>query len=159
MVNCRLNNKQNTHEREIKKLSLPSNAILNLSRYLRNRKTSNYSDMEESTNVNDNSFAKVNDQSSILELFRCAETTNSTLSLCLNKTNIPKVTFQSKKTRKIAKEKVRCSNTPTINKLVVISHLLLAINSSANVIIYMLKGTYYNQFFLLSFQGKISYLV
>ena len=68
MVNCRLNNKQNTHEREIKKLSLPSNAIVNLSRYLRSRKTSNYSDIEESTNVNDNSFAKVNDQSSILEL-------------------------------------------------------------------------------------------
>ena len=145
MVNCRLNNKQHTHEREIKKLSLPSNAILNLSRYLRNRKTSNYSDIEESTNVNDNSFAKVNDQSSILELFRCAETTNSTLSTCLNKTNIPKVTFQSKKTRKMVKRKGGCSNTPTINKLVVISHLLLAINSSANVIIYMLKGNYCNQ--------------
>ena len=144
MVNCRLNNKQNTHEREIKKLSLPSNAILNLSRYLRNRKTSNYSDMEESTNVNVNA-ANVNDQSSILELFRCAETTNSTLSTCLNKTNIPKVTFQSKKTRKMVKRKGGCSNTPTINKLVVISHLLLAINSSANVIIYMLKGNYYNQ--------------
>ena len=145
MVNCRLNNKQHTHEREIKKLSLPSNAILNLSRYLRNRKTYNYSDIEESTNVNDNSFAKVNDQSSILELFRCAETTNSTLSICLNKTNIPKVTFQSKKTRKMVKRKGGCSNTPTINKLVVISHLLLAINSSANVIIYMLKGNYCNQ--------------
>ena len=139
-----MNNNQNTHEREIKKLSLPSKAILNLSRYLRNRKTSNYSDLKESKNVNDNSFANVNDQSSILELFRCAETTNSTLSICLNKTNIPKVTFQSKKTRKTVKGKGGCSNTPTINKLVVISHLLLAINSSANVIIYMLKGKYCN---------------
>ena len=124
-------------------VQLPSTAILNLSRSLRNRKTTNYS--EHNMEVKDNSFSNIDDQSSIFELFRCAETTNSTLSLCLNKTNIPKVTFQSKKTRKMVKRKGGCSNTPTINKLVVISHLLLAINSSANVIIYMLKGNYCNQ--------------
>ena len=124
-------------------VQLPSTAILNLSRSLRNRKTTNYS--EHNMEVKDNSFSNIDDQSSIFELFRCAETTNSTLSLCLNKTNIQKVTFQTRKIRKEDNEstnEVQCPNTPTINRLIVISHLLLAINSSANVIIYMLKGRF-----------------
>ena len=137
VVNCRLNNNQDVNNREIK-LPLPSTAILNLSRNLRNRNSTNYS--AHNHEVNDNNFTDINDQSSIIELFRCAETTNSTLSLCLNKTNIQNVTFEH---RKEDNTNVECPNTPTINKLIVISHLLLAINSSTNVIIYMLKGILY----------------
>ena len=138
-MNCRLNNNQNIDERAIK-VPLPSTAILNLSRTLRNRKTSNYSEVVKGKKVNDNSITNINDQSTIFELLRCSETTNLTFALCLNKTKIPKIIFPTRKSPKKADEKRRCSNTPIINKLVVISHLLLAINSSANVIIYMLKG-------------------
>ena len=147
-----MNNNQDVNKNGEIKLPLPSTAILNLSRKLRSRHSTNYS-TQHKHEANDNNFTDINDQSGIIELFRCAETTNSTLSLCLNKTNIQKVTFKHRKeengsitirpTEKNAI--VECPNTPLINKLIVISHLLLAINSSANVLIYMLKGMQYDK--------------
>ena len=53
-----------------------------------------------------------------------------------NITDIHKVSFPIKK----HESQWDCPTTQLIDKLIVISHLLLAINSSANVIIYMLKG-------------------
>ena len=53
-----------------------------------------------------------------------------------NITDIHKVSFPNKK----HESHWDCPTTQLIDKLIVISHLLLAINSSANVIIYMLKG-------------------
>ena len=137
VVNCRLNNKHDVNNREIK-LPLPYMTILNLSRAHRNRNSTNYS--AHSHEVNENNFNDINEQSRIIELLKCAETTNTTLSSCLNQTSIQKVTFEHRKEDNNNEE---CLNTPTINKLIVMSHLLLAINSSANVIIYMLKGMLY----------------
>ena len=128
VVYCRLNN---NYDMEKSNNSVQSTTIINLSS---GQNLTRYDD----SNQNENIFTKLFAQN-VSELFsNCDDTANSSFTLCniRNHTGIHKVSFPPKDEF----PNTDCSSTPLIDKLIVISHLLLAINSSANVIIYMLKG-------------------
>ena len=60
------------------------------------------------------------------------------LPILSSKENIPNITNESSNSSNTLL--LDCPTTPLIDQLIVISHLLLAINSSANVIIYLFIG-------------------
>ena len=71
---------------------------------------------------------------------KCDPSSNTSISLCpiQNVTNFRNIVFPEVKSSDTFLSE--CPTTQWIDRLIVISHLLLAINSSANVIIYLFIG-------------------
>ena len=124
VVHCRL---YKTYDRPVVQMKFPVQLPLHQDPTASNITVSNgrIKNSTHTLNINEQQFF-------IKFLSRCPEGKNSS---CV-RSEIPKVFFPKKKKR----GKTGCPTTEIIDKLIVISHLLLAINSSANVIIYMLKG-------------------
>ena len=111
VVYCRLNTNYEGDVNDVSSSAQPSSTNINQLSGL-NYKTSNYSHHNTGFEI----------PLEILKMY--------------NITDIHKVSFPTKK----HESHWDCPTTQLIDHLIVISHLLLAINSSANVIIYMLKG-------------------
>ena len=129
VVQCRWNKNYEQNDAQ-SKFSVKSTDVINFSPYIDTIKINNTASNEKI--MNNTHTLNINDKQFFIKfLSRCSEGKNNS---CVH-SKIPKVSFPKKK----EKSNAGCQTTPLIDKLIVISHLLLAINSSANVIIYMLK--------------------
>ena len=74
----------------------------------------------------------------VYEVFTCRLTSPAPTAAAENEANLSSACPD--KSEKSDLTPLKCPTTPLIDSIVDISHLLLAINSSANVIIYTLRG-------------------
>ena len=134
VVHCRWNN---NYERQVaqSKTFLPQTNAINFLPHMQTITINNSEHNVENIMINTPALNFSDPRFMVTFLSGCSE---ANTSLCPPRT-IPKVTFNQTGIKQEKSDTI-CESTDLIEKLIVISHLLLAINSSANVIIYMLKG-------------------